>query len=41
METYSTDYLIVLIKKIYMVILVAEEEEEEVQKIFQYQNHLK
>ena len=42
METYSTDYLIVLIKKIYMVILVAEEEEEEeVQKNFQYQNHLK
>ena len=41
METYSTDYLIVMIQKIDMVILVAEEEEEEVQKNFQYQNHLK
>ena len=40
METYSTDYLIVMIQKIDMVILVAEEEEE-VQKNFQYQNHLK
>jgi hypothetical protein len=38
METYLTDYLIEMIQKIDMVILVAE---EEVQKNFQYQNHLK